>query len=285
MVSRPGPGVISPWDATLTTLRAAVAPGCATGAKAAAARHEALGERTAEAAQALETLRAAPRKTAEDRKAEARAKLDRLKEQMRTLRMFAASDPELVARQARQLARELASAARAYAAAGGTDGGAAMGAGVAAAGGQVTAPAETQVSGTVPQAAGSGVADAAGPLAPPAARDDGQPETAPSASAPASAEGTAPQGASAPDRANRDDGKRAEDGGTEDEDFIREAKRLASELKTVLHQQAERIRAKSGGSSPEARELEAAAAQAEKAVSEAERQLRAAAFPALSIMA
>lgn len=71
--------------------------------------------------QTLSALKSSKTDFVEQRKAAAREKIRRLKEQIKTLRMMAGADPKMIARQAAMLAKELAAAAKEYASAGGTD--------------------------------------------------------------------------------------------------------------------------------------------------------------------
>lgn len=72
-------------------------------------------ERVKRAKSALGTLTQANNDARSRRKAEARAKVDRLKQELEMLRRFAGGDPKVIARQAARIARELAAAAREYA--------------------------------------------------------------------------------------------------------------------------------------------------------------------------
>jgi hypothetical protein len=77
-------------------------------------------ERVKRAKSALGTLTQANNDARSRRKAEARAKVDRLKQELEMLRRFAGGDPKVIARQAARIARELAAAAREYASGAGT---------------------------------------------------------------------------------------------------------------------------------------------------------------------
>jgi hypothetical protein len=70
---------------------------------------------------ALQTIKNSKTDYKAQAKAEATARIARVKEQLKMLRQMAGMDPKMVARVAAQLAKELASAVKAYKAAGGTD--------------------------------------------------------------------------------------------------------------------------------------------------------------------
>jgi len=71
--------------------------------------------------QTLSSMRSSKTNINEQAKAVARDKIARLKEQIKTLRMMAGSDPKMIAQQVARLAKELAAAVKDYTSAGGTD--------------------------------------------------------------------------------------------------------------------------------------------------------------------
>lgn len=75
-------------------------------------------KRAQDAIEALNTLTRAVSSQKQQRKAAAKAKVERLKAELDNLRLMSGGDPKAVARRAAQIARELASAAKEYAASG-----------------------------------------------------------------------------------------------------------------------------------------------------------------------
>jgi|GEM_PF-1425976 len=120
-----------------------------------------LRDKQAEAQQAigqLETGQSDPNKA---RKAAAAEKIARLKAELQSLRMLAASNPEAAARRAAALARELAAAVRQYASASG-GGGAAASMAVGTGGGMMTATATASTTASSgPEASAANVAPTA----------------------------------------------------------------------------------------------------------------------------
>ncbi len=155
--------------------------------------------------------------SAANRAAAAKKKLDEIKEQLRMLRFFA-SDPETLARLAKQLAQQLGTAAQQLAGAGG--GGAASGGASASA-----------AAATVLADAGSAQADAGAQMDAPAA--DGEPEL--------------PSGpTSFAERAYREFG--ADDDGSDPAAKVAaELKSVAEQLKQLLRKAEQELRTKGSG--------------------------------------
>ena len=119
----------------------------------------ALRKKLEEAKGILDRIKSAKVDFDEQRKAAAQEKIQRIKEQLKMLRMLAAVNPEAAARRAAQLSRELSAAVKEYAGAGG-GAGAGLAAGVGAAG--IGMPAEGMTGGTAVAAAGAAVAPESG---------------------------------------------------------------------------------------------------------------------------
>lgn len=124
---------------------------------------------------------------AADRKAAAREKIERIKARLQMLRLLAAINPEAAAKLAKQLARELAAAAKEYAAAGG--GGA--GAGVSVSVPNISVPS-ADASASTGGASGIAASTAAGAVA--VAAQAGQAAPQPNAAPAATGADTAPEG-------------------------------------------------------------------------------------------
>lgn len=128
------------------------------------AARTAQSQRAKDAAEALNTLTTAVQNQKQQRKAAAKAKVDRLKKELETLRLMSGGDSKAIARRAAQIARELASAAKEYASSGGSGmaaGGTAQSSGSADATAQTgesadaTAQAEATQQDAGPQGAGA----------------------------------------------------------------------------------------------------------------------------------
>ncbi|WP_142850137.1 hypothetical protein [Telmatospirillum sp. J64-1] len=206
-------------------------------------------EKAEKALQALEHLRRTTSKPSETRKAAAKAKLLRLKEQIRMLRMFSFGDPKAIARQAKRLARELSSAAAAY----GAEGGGSVTVASAASVPSGQQQAEQQAAASRPENAGKAEAEAQAAIR--------QAETK-----------------------DKDGEERKILRPTKDEEFILLARRLSKELKAIMQKQALRLRQQAGKDTPEAREVEALARKTELAVMDAERNLRKGGPAVLSLL-
>lgn len=116
-------------------------------------------KRAQDAIEALNTLTRAVSSQKQQRKAAAKAKVERLKAELDNLRLMSGGDPKAVARRAAQIARELASAAKEYAASGSS--GMAAGGSVQAGGGaDASASPDASVSPDAGQETGD--AEAAG---------------------------------------------------------------------------------------------------------------------------
>ncbi|WP_104667670.1 hypothetical protein [Ensifer adhaerens] len=156
--------------------------------------------------------------SAANRAAAAKKKLDEIKEQLRMLRFFA-SDPETLARLAKQLAQQLGTAAQQLAGAGG-DGGAASGVASASA-----------AAATVLADAGSAQADAGAQTDAPAADGEPEPPSGPTSFA---------------ERAYREFGG-DDDGSDAAAKVAAELKSVAEQLKQLLRKAEQELRTKGSG--------------------------------------
>lgn len=171
---------------------------------------------------ALETLNLRRSQASEDRKAQARKKIEQLKARLQMLQSMAAADPKGTARLAAQLARELGAAVKEYAAAGGTTSGM-----TAAAPAAEVAPTDGQAQAQAP--AGGEVQDrAAGAGETPR---DGTSDEAKAANPYQKAVDEA-QARSA-DIARRGSESKA------DLEFLGEARRMAAQIKALIRKAAE----------------------------------------------
>lgn len=139
---------------------------------------EEIAKKLTEARNASEQLNASEVDQNAERRAAALEKIQRIKEQLKALRMLRASDPKATARQAARLSRELASAVKEYAAAnGGKAPGGISVAGPAASGAsqQVQAENASPTGATTTNVTNSEAA--AQPAAPPAPVAEAVPET------------------------------------------------------------------------------------------------------------
>ncbi|HEY1096030.1 MAG TPA: hypothetical protein VGF14_02195 [Alphaproteobacteria bacterium] len=186
--------------------------------------------------QTLSSLNSSKTDFAEQRKASAREKIRRLKEQIKTLRMMAGADPKMIAQQAARLSKELAAAAKEYASAGGTD----M---VVSSSDKVPATAANGVNTETPPETGG---DAEAVDIPPD-RDDGN-DTAMTQDGPLTEEESAEHVAADPDASFREkmeayarDIMQQEAAKQVDKDFINEVKKLMDELKNIVRQQRTKL--------------------------------------------
>lgn len=124
---------------------------------AAEGMRSAKSERAQDALDALNNLKTAVQSQKQQRKAAAKAKVDRLKAELDNLRLMSGGDPKAVARRAAQIARELAAAAKEYASSGGS--GMAAG-GPAQSGGDADASAQAGAGGDASAQAVAGQAGA-----------------------------------------------------------------------------------------------------------------------------
>lgn len=212
-----------------------------------------------EARAASDVLKARSDEASETRKAAARQTIERLKARLQMLRSMAGMDPEGVARLAAQLARELGQAVKAYAAAGGNASGVSATGVAPAASGQAAATEAAQ-----------GVASAQTPNAETAPSQDGAVDgkTATGDEAKSSnpyQQAIDEQKAQAAEMSRRNGEKRA------DGELMADVRRMAAELKGLIRQATEKAKAgEDDALSPhEARELDEAAADLDKAIQQA----------------
>ena len=201
------------------------------------ARKQKLADKARGASQALDALKHSNARVHDEQKANARAKLEALKERLRRLRMMGASPQQIAA-----LAKELKAAVKAYASAGGSS---------AQADG---APAEPAASPPSPKD------EAAAPVAdkPARAPDDRKPENPYEKAIAANAQGVAAAARKASDS-------------QQDRDFISQARQLAKQLKAAAVQAAQK--AQQSGKPGDAADAVKAAEAAEKAIADAEHDL------------
>lgn len=212
-----------------------------------------------EARAASDALKARSDEASETRKAAARQTIERLKARLQMLRSMAGMDPEGVARLAAQLARELGQAVKAYAAAGGNA------SGMSATG--VAPAASAAVSGDAAGATDAGVqAATAEPVTAPETKTD------PSASTGDEGKSSNPyqqaideQKAQAAEMSRRNGEKRA------DGEVMADVRRMAAELKGLIREATGKAKAgEDDALSPhEARELDDAAADLDRAIQQA----------------
>ncbi|WP_376859483.1 hypothetical protein [Brevundimonas sp. GCM10030266] len=222
-----------------------------------------------EAQTASETLKSRSSEASEERKAAARQKIEQLKARLQMLRSMVGVDPEGIARIAAQLARELGAAVKAYASAGGntagmsatgapavasTDAGAA---GAAGAEGQAGAQSDAQSNAQAQPEATSGAAEQQGP-----AKGGSGEETK---SSNPYQQAIDEQKSQAAESARRSGEKQA------DSELMAEVRRMAAELKTLIKQATDKAKAgePDAVSPQEARELDGAAAELDRAVQQA----------------
>ena len=205
----------------------------------------------------LDQIKAAKVDFDEQRKAAAREKIQRIKEQLKMLRMLAAVNPEAAARRAAQLSRELSAAVKEYAGAGGGAGaGLAVGAGTAGIG--VSAEGMAGGAGAAGAAGAAVSAETVGdPTAGAAAVPEAQgtPQDGPAAAGPPVDSG---QGTNAPENLTQDGGDGESENGNAgdslrervqrqvaesneafgadraDQDFAREVREIKNALKAII---------------------------------------------------
>jgi hypothetical protein len=205
---------------------------------------------------AVGTLKGRTSQASEERKAEARQKIEQLKARLQMLRSMASMDPEGTARLAAQLARELGAAVKAYAAAGGTGGGGAATAVVPAASGAEGATAEVgeaAVTVSTEQAPSTGTGQTSEKA------QDGAKSANPYQQA------IDEQKAQAADSSRRSGEQRA------DREFMADVRRLAAELKNLVRAATEKAKAGDDDalSPQEARELDKAVADMDRQIGQA----------------
>lgn len=189
----------------------------------------------------------------EQRKANAWAKIERIKAELKMLRLLAAVNPKAAARRAAQLSRELAAAVKEYNLAGGTG-----------AGGNVTASALTLAPAQGAQAGGdgtSGAADGSSVAIPSAA--DVQPTLAGDASGGAIADNGAANGDDNGDdggndktrkafQAHYDARQKSFDAAHADREFARAVEEIKNALKRILELVRKKLREKDDSSADQA---------------------------------
>jgi hypothetical protein len=194
---------------------------------------QALAERDPERAQKIEetqnqlrqtlaSLKSSKTDVAEQRKASAQQKIQRIKEQIKTLRMMSSMDPKIIARQLAQLSKELASAIKDYASAGGT---AIMGTDTStSSSATAVAPVEQASQDNTKQQADSFIAQESDILVP---KDN-------------NAENPVFSAVSASDSKDKQTPSVSSPNG--DDEFINEIKKLVEEIKTMMRQQKARLK-------------------------------------------
>jgi hypothetical protein len=223
--------------------------------------------RLREAKAATETLKARSNQASEERKAAARQKIEQLKARLQMLRSMVGADPKGTARIAAQIARELGAAVKEYAAAGGVTSGMGMGAG-----GAPAAPASgSDAAGTQGDAAaggGEGSPVASGDQTPTGETrtgdaDAGKEDAGKSANPYQQA--IDEQKAQVADVARRSGQQQA------DNELMADVRKMAAELKALVHQATERAKAGADDamSPQEAAELEKAVAEMDRQVGQA----------------
>jgi hypothetical protein len=240
-------------------------------------------EKTQQALDALRQMKQIRSQAGNDRKTRAKEKLERLKARLKMLRMFG-GDGKKVARQAAEIAKQIAAAAKDYAASSGGDAGTASGggdagaasgggdAGAASGGGDAGVPSGGDAAG-VDQAAGADQAAGKGDAEPDTPAAGAEQGGAQAAAAPA--DGNPVQ---APVQAAADGPRTVKSDG--DAEFFREARTLAQQARNLI----ENARRRAAGQGPDAdlQHYGAEAAAAEEAVAKAERDFAPASASASS---
>ncbi|WP_420480008.1 hypothetical protein [Brevundimonas sp. FT23028] len=211
---------------------------------------------------ASEALKTRSDEASESRKAAARQTIERLKARLQMLRSMAGMDPEGVARLAAQLARELGAAVKAYASAGGNTAGMSASGAAPVASGDAAAAASADAQAQAGQAQ-TQATDAVASGGAPSDSEAGAGEEAKSANPYQQAINE--QKSQAAEMSRRNGEKRA------DSELMADVRRMAAELKGMIRRATEQAKAGEDGSlSPhEARELDDAAADLDKAIRQA----------------
>lgn len=215
---------------------------------------------------ASEALKTRSDEASESRKAAARQTIERLKARLQMLRSMAGMDPEGIARLAAQLARELGVAVKAYASAGGNTAGMsatgaapiASGDAAAAASADAGAQAQAQAGQAQAQSAEAGVSGDAGSGGEATAGGEAK-------SANPYQHAIDEQKSQAAEMSRRNGEKRA------DSEFMADVRRMAAELKGMIRRATEQAGAGEDDSlsSHEARELDDAAVDLDRAIQQA----------------
>lgn len=213
---------------------------------------------------ASEALKTRSDEASESRKAAARQTIERLKARLQMLRSMAGMDPEGIARLAAQLARELGVAVKAYASAGGNTAGmsatgaAPIASGDAAVAALADAGAQAQAGQVQAQSAEAGVSGDAGSGGEATAGGEAK-------SANPYQHAIDEQKSQAAEMSRRNGEKRA------DSEFMADVRRMAAELKGMIRRATEQAGAGEDDSlsSHEARELDDAAVDLDRAIQQA----------------